>query len=95
MERKTITYGEIADLIGLPKRGNYMAKIDGIILDEINRHEHSYNRPMLSAVVVRKNTKKPGPGFFKCARSLGKLREGEDEEKFWRDELESVYKVLS
>ena len=52
---------------------------------------------MLSAIVVRTDTKQPGPGFPKLARELGKLESSflDDEKSFWKHEIEKVYKCWS
>jgi hypothetical protein len=56
-QRKTIAYSET---------GRSRAVI-GPLLDEINRHEHSEARPLLSVIVVHKGTTEPGDMFFACA----------------------------
>jgi len=93
---ETINYRKIGDMMGLPP-GQNMGKQVGIICDEINQDEHINRRPMLSAVVIRKDWGMPGDGFFKCANNLGKFKGGTDEEKysFWKNELKSVYKIWS
>lgn len=35
----------------------------------------------------------PGEGFFNWARELGVLKEGQNEEIFWRKECEKVYEA--
>jgi hypothetical protein len=47
----------------------------GAILDDINRHERELGRPMLSAVLVHKESLMPGQGFFTLARSRISLTE--------------------
>lgn len=44
---------------------------------------------MASAVVVRKDTGRPGPGFFRLARDVGLLsgETEETEETFWREQV--------
>ena len=44
---------------------------------------------MLSAVVVHKGDRIPGPGFFTLARSRG--RDTTDEVKCWVEELRKVH----
>ncbi len=90
--RGTITYQEVADLMGLPLQGNYMGKEIGLILGEISEDEHKYNRPMLSAVVVN-TTGSPGPGFYELAKRFGKLSDDSEEGKrrFWASEKKAVY----
>jgi hypothetical protein len=90
-QRSTVTYysdiAPMADLdMNLP---NDRFEI-GVILDDINRHERELGHPMLSAVVVHKESLKPGQGFFTLARSLG-LFVGNDEDKFYIQELRKVH----
>ncbi|MFC2165399.1 hypothetical protein ACFLT2_10450 [Acidobacteriota bacterium] len=92
--RGTVTYQEIAQLIGLPLKGSYMGSEIGHLLGEISEDEVSNGRPMLSAVAVNVQGE-PGPGFFVLARELGKefddSREGR--RKFWESELHKNYEV--
>ncbi len=62
------------------------------ILDEINTDEVSQGHPMISALVIYQDPDKmrPGPGFFACARGLGRLRD-KDEDGFWAREVSSVH----
>lgn len=46
------------------------------ILDDICRDEHKAKRPLLSAVVIRKDANMPGQGFFDVARELGVFPKG-------------------
>jgi hypothetical protein len=88
-----ITYGEVAELAGLDM-GNPAdrTEISGL-LDEINKHEARYKRPMLSAVVVRADTQMPGPGFFVCAQDIGRLSTNDSIEElaFWAKEVKVVH----
>ena len=93
--KQPITYGEIAEIMGLPPSGDHMARETGEILGEISEYEHLHGRPLLSAVVVRSDKKTIGKGFFTLARELGKLQEGMDERSFWERELEEVYDTWS
>lgn len=62
------------------------------ILDEINIDENSQGHPLLSALVIYrdKDIGRPGPGFFQCARGLGKLT-NDDEDGFWANEVTAVH----
>lgn len=71
--RSMITYAGIARLTGLPATGNPMAKEVGRLVGEISEDEVVDGRPMLSALVVEKDTGHPGKGFFSLARNLKKL----------------------
>jgi hypothetical protein len=92
--RGTITYQEIAQIMGLPLQGSHMSKETGHLLVEISEDEHLGGRPMLSAIAVRVNGS-PGDGFFSFARDLKKLTvEGEEaRERFWESEKAGLYDV--
>lgn len=57
-------------------------------LGHVSMYEVEHGRPMLSAIVVNEDTGRPGSGFAKLARHLGFMVEEED--TFWRTELEAV-----
>jgi len=42
----------------------------GRLLGEISEDEHDAGHPLLSAIVVDKNSSLAGPGFFKLVRDL-------------------------
>jgi hypothetical protein len=69
-KKQKVYYGEIAPLADLDMIIPKDRKILGALLDEINREEIKHNRPLLSAVVVRKDTRIPGVGFFRLAQAL-------------------------
>ena len=92
--RGTVTYQEIAQLVGLPLKGSYMGSMIGHLLGEISEDEVNNGRPMLSAVAVNVQGV-PGPGFYALARELGKEFDDSKEAKlaFWSSELSNVYEV--
>ena len=60
------------------------------MLGEISTEEDTAGSGMLSVVVVHKSgDRRPGPGFFELAQSLG--RDTSDIDKCWVEELEKVY----
>ena len=64
------------------------------MLGEISSEEDEEGRGLLTVVVVHKTgDMKPGPGFFRLARSRG--RQIVDEEEFWIEELHNVYNAWS
>ncbi len=91
--RGTVTYQKVAELIGVPARGSFMARETGGVLGAISQNEMNNGRPMLSAVAVGVSGR-PGDGFFNWARDLGRLhgdcREAEDQ--FWGEEKQAVYR---
>jgi len=89
--RGLATYQEIAQAVGLPTAGSFMAGRIGGLIGAISRNEVRLNRPMLSTIVVGVNGK-PGEGFYNWARDLGVLKAGEDESAFWKNERKKIYK---
>lgn len=92
-EHKTVSYGKIAQIMGIPQSGNYMGRETGQMLGEISQFEHKHKRPLLSAVVVKSDLKIPGDGFFRLANNLGKFKGGSKQDKieFWKQERQAVY----
>jgi hypothetical protein len=62
-------------------------------LGHVSRFEVDQDRPMLSAVVVRADTGRPGGGFYTFARQLG--LDFVNEEQFWREQLEELHRLWS
>ena len=91
--RGVTTYQDLAVIMGLPLQGAYMGRETGHILGEISEDEVNAGRPMLSAVAVSVSGK-AGPGFFALAKDLGRFSgDAADEERFWRQELQSAYET--
>ena len=59
------------------------------MLGEVSIDEDKAGRGLLTAVVVRMEDGRPGPGFFKLAESLG--RDVSDKERCWKEELKKVH----
>jgi hypothetical protein len=89
--RGIIQYQEIAQILGLPKSGNYMGSMIGYILGEISDDEVANGRPMLSAIAVGVKGL-PGEGFYALARQLGRLKD-DNNQAFWEKERQNVYKT--
>ncbi len=85
-----IGYKELAEATGLgwPKSRFTLPGILGRINEEEVR---CHGRPLLAAVVVRKDTGLPGPGFFTCAEALGLWGSGGDKAAFHKAELGRVH----
>jgi hypothetical protein len=88
-----ITYAELADqlrplhhagdpALDYPFGGFYEA------IGHVSTFEVEHGRPMLSALVVTKETGTPGPGFSRLATHLG--FEFADAEEFWADEVDEA-----
>ena len=82
-----IHYSQIAPIAGVGPRNL------GQILGEVCQGELHQGRPMLGAVVVRKDSHIPGQGFFKSARKMGLFQGSTDKDKreFWVQELRKVH----
>ncbi len=87
-------YSDVGNLIGLDMDTEYGRIRIAQILDDINIYENEKDRPMLSSVVILKNGDRPGLGYFKCARGLGKYQGGDDL-TFFLEEVKKVYKIWS
>ncbi len=86
-----IYYEEVMLLAGLDRENPADREIKlRDMLDNINREEHENGIPMITAIVVRKDTKIPGKGFFELAREMD-LHKGRDDEKFWINEIRKVW----
>jgi hypothetical protein len=92
--RGTVTYQELADLVGLPHQGNYMGSELGSYLGAISEDEVRYGRPMLSAIAVT-TAGKPGGGFFGLAQQLGILKGDSESDKqaYWEAQKRAVYET--
>jgi alkylated DNA nucleotide flippase Atl1 len=90
----TVTYQELAQMMGLPISGQHMGNQVGWILGEISEDKHLAGRPMLSAVAVGVSGE-PGEGFYKLAKDMGILGEisVEEQRKFWKKQREAVYEA--
>ena len=104
---ETITYGALMKEFGIP-RGHQKPEI-GIAgaVDAINGYERAKGHPLLSAIVVRANSKTkicpkghPGGGFFGLEGIPGHLKRFKDhtkatlttgEKEFVREEQEKVW----
>ena len=62
---ETITYTDFAALMGFHwnHKNPNDRRLLGQLLGEVSRQEYERGRPLLTAVVVRKNEELPGPGF--------------------------------
>ena len=60
------------------------------LLDEINDYEREQGHPVLSAVVVQKESHMPNRHFFEFCRKAGLLK-GDDEDAFYIKEQRNVH----
>ena len=87
--RGTVTYQELAKVIGLPFQGAFLGNEVGKVLGEISEDEVKAGSPMLSALAVDIKGK-PGKGFFTLAKQLGRQKIESDKD-FWDRECDIVY----
>ncbi len=85
-----VNYSDVAPLAGLNMELAHDRNQIARILDGISQSEHDAGRPLLSAVVVRKDENIPGNGFFALAKRLG-LHTGGDNLDFCLAELRRVH----
>ena len=95
MGADTITYREIAEGTGLRTAGHGLGQDLAPHLDRINLYEWRRGRPLLSALVVRKDTGLPGVDFFKFAAHIGATEAGSDNQDFWRQHVAELRKAWS
>ena len=92
--RGTVTYSDIARIMGLPERGSWMGKMTGRMLGSISVRERSCGRPMISAVAVSSTNRQPGFGFFVLAEQFGEIAPdlgAQERIAFWEAERDRVY----
>lgn len=92
-EERTVTYTEIAQMVGLNMQSQLDRSELGEILGAISTHEHRQNRPLLSVVTVFSNEGIPSNDFFNLAKKLGKFSGSTEMEKitFFANELKAAY----
>jgi hypothetical protein len=90
----TTYYSDLAPIVGIDTENPHFGPLIGRILDDVNRVEFAQGRPMLSAVVILKDSNIPGSGFFTCARELRRYS-GKDDLGFWIEELRRVHDYWS
>lgn len=85
---RVLTYADLAReasiSIELGPRSPELAKL----LCELLIEDASNERPLLTSLVINRNTGRPGKGFFRLARHYYRFR---DDEEFWLEELRSLY----
>lgn len=87
---ESITYAEIAPMAGLDMSKPADRNEIGRILGTISTREYEEDRPLLSAVVVRSDSRYPGKGFFTLAQELG-IYDGSDDWAFFERQLARVH----
>lgn len=87
---RTIFYKDVAALFLDPRLKPQSGAMRELLM-EISVAEHGAGRPLLSAIVVRTDTRRPGKGFEAMARRL-KCRVGSHPDRFWRRQRDQVWK---
>jgi hypothetical protein len=61
-------------------------------LEHLMEEDAAADRPFIAALAISKaRGGLPGPGFFDCARRLGRFADGQDARAFHADELNAVF----
>ena len=96
--RGLVNYEVLARTVGLPTERYMLQNLLPKLLGQISTDECAGKRPMLSAIVIRKDKRIPGDGFFKLAQDLGFLETGATEAEstqFWQREKDDVFRTWS
>jgi hypothetical protein len=92
-KRGTVTYQELAHVVGLPLSGSHMGKRIGQLLGAVSWNEVQQGRPMLSAIAVNVRGD-AGDGFFELAQNYFNLmRVDEDKQAFWESQRDKCYQI--
>ena len=92
--RDTITYVALGQRIEPDLNILQFSNAVTPIMNTINAEEHAVGGPLLSAVVVRKDTCLPGKGFFMAARNL-RGHDGTSDSELWEAEIHCVHEYWS
>ena len=86
-----INYADVAPLANLDMSLDKDRAEIGRILGDISSYEQENGRPLISAIMIHKHDGRPGIGFFHLAKELGLLKTGDDEDRFWNEEVKKVF----
>lgn len=78
-------------MLGIDLDNPHFGALVGKVLDPINEDEVAAGRPMISAIVVSKDTMLPGRGFFILGQQLRRTQVGEDEIGFAIRQIKLVH----
>jgi hypothetical protein len=73
----TISYSALGIIVELDMKNTEDRNEMSGILHSIVLHEHSHNRPLLTAIVLHKTDPSLGIGFYKAARECGIFPKGD------------------
>lgn len=93
--REFVHYGDLAKMLGIDMDNPHFGAQVGKVLDRINEDEAAAGRPMISAIVVSKDTMLPGHGFFNLGQQLRQTQFDEDEMAFAIRQIKRVHDYWS
>jgi hypothetical protein len=95
--RAKVTYGDLCRAIDPGERYWKAPRFKGVgdALARIGQFEHEHKRPMLTALVVRSGSRRPGRGVIDLCRRLGVPIPADSEVPFWRAQVEDVVRYWS
>jgi hypothetical protein len=82
-------------MLGIDTENPHFGAQVGKVLGEISEDELAAGRPMLSAIVVSKDSMMPGKGFFNLGEELRQTRPGEDDLTFAVRQIKRVHEYWS
>ncbi len=89
--REFVHYGELAKMLGIDMDNPHFGAQVGKVLGQISEDEVAAGRPMISAIVVSRDTMLPGYGFFTLGQQLRQTDPGEDDMAFAIREIKQVH----
>lgn len=92
---KYIRYGNFYSKLGLNTKNPQDRNIGADVLGDINIYTYNKCGCLLSSLVIVEESNKPGKGYFKLAKKLGLLAEGESEDDFWVKQIGECFKKAS
>jgi alkylated DNA nucleotide flippase Atl1 len=88
---EVVNYADLAKAAGRPMKGRNWAVHIGRILGRISSEEAAQGRPLLTVIVVSRETGLPGGGFFNLGQELHLVKPGEDEDAFVARQTQRVF----
>lgn len=89
--RQLITYSELTGMLQTAYV-HYHSHVLTRLLIDIGSEEVAAGRPILPALVIAKQTGRPGPGYFKLAPGETRI---DDPIREWENEVQRVYEYWS
>ena len=90
-QAETITYGQLVERVDDGLSAHLLREDMAKVLRRISVASDDEGRGLLTAIVVRDDTGRPGTGWFTLAESRG--RDITDREAAWRAELDLVHRM--